>query len=64
MASAAPAAPSAVSFDGPDGHGDGNGGGHGRGGRPIRFGPFEFPANGNISGGFAWDTSNGGGIGF
>ncbi|MER7576549.1 hypothetical protein [Streptomyces sp. NPDC126514] len=61
-AAAAPAAPteptvSAVPVDGPFG---GHGGGH----RPIRFGPFEFPSNGQVSAGFAWDTNNGGGIGF
>ncbi|MGW7198885.1 hypothetical protein [Streptomyces chryseus] len=28
------------------------------GGGPLRFGPFVFPANGQVSGGFAWNTSN------
>ncbi|MGW7317202.1 hypothetical protein [Streptomyces sp. NPDC054854] len=43
---------------------DGPFGGHGHGDRPIRFGPFELPSNGNVSAGFAWNTSNGGGVGF
>ncbi|WP_320779907.1 hypothetical protein [Streptomyces sp. CRN 30] len=29
------------------------------GGEPIRFGPFSFPSDGQLSGGFAWDTSAG-----
>ncbi|MGW7050662.1 hypothetical protein [Streptomyces sp. NPDC054887] len=28
------------------------------GGGPLRFGPFVFPSNGQVSGGFAWNTSN------
>lgn len=36
-------------FDGFDGH-SGN-----RHDRPLRFGPFEFPRSGEVSGGFAWD---------
>ncbi|MEV4684716.1 hypothetical protein [Streptomyces kurssanovii] len=56
-ASAAPSSPS-IGIDGPGGHG----GGHGE--RPIMFGPFEIPRNGNVSAGFQWGTSNGGGFGF
>ncbi|MFI9200923.1 hypothetical protein [Streptomyces sp. NPDC053048] len=29
--------------------------------RPIIFGPFKFPRNGNFGGGFQWETSRGGG---
>ncbi|MGW7440146.1 hypothetical protein [Streptomyces sp. NPDC054849] len=59
---AAPAAPATASAPVAVGS-DVPGFGH-QGGRPIRFGPFEFPSNGNVSAGFAWNTSNGGGIGF
>ncbi|MFF7177233.1 hypothetical protein [Streptomyces sp. NPDC008121] len=45
---AASAAPVAAPFDGPFG------GGHGE--RPLTFGPFEIPRNGQI--GFVWGTSN------
>ncbi|WP_151774068.1 hypothetical protein [Streptomyces abyssomicinicus] len=42
--------------DGPEGH-EGQQG-QGRHDRPFRFGPFEFPESGNVSGGFAWDLEN------
>ncbi|MGA5198388.1 hypothetical protein [Streptomyces exfoliatus] len=55
VAGSAVAAPTAAkatapAADGPFGHG---------GGRPIQFGPFAIPSNGNVMAGFAWDTSNG-----
>jgi len=50
-ASAGPA--QAVSYPGPDGADSYQGGGHER---PLRFGPFEFPRAGTVSGGFAWNT--------
>ncbi|MFI8190841.1 hypothetical protein ACIF8T_18850 [Streptomyces sp. NPDC085946] len=28
--------------------------GHGGHGRPLHFGPFEFPRYGSLSGGFSW----------
>lgn len=54
---AASSAPTALAADGPFG-------GHGHGDQPIRLGPFMIPSEGRISGGFGWDTSNGGGFGF
>ncbi|MEV0638494.1 hypothetical protein AB0I77_26845 [Streptomyces sp. NPDC050619] len=50
-----------VSGPGPDGFGDDGGNGGGGGGHyehPLRFGPFEFPRSGSISGGFAWGTGH------
>ncbi|MEU6115695.1 hypothetical protein ABZ840_14365 [Streptomyces sp. NPDC047117] len=32
----------------------------GPGGRPIQMGPFTFPAQGQVNGGFGWNTSGGG----
>ncbi|MEU7133740.1 hypothetical protein [Streptomyces sp. NPDC046261] len=49
--SAAPSSSSAVSVRDPGDHD----------GRPIHFGPFDIPRNANVSGGFQWETSNGGG---
>jgi hypothetical protein len=49
-AAAAPAAPAAVTADA--GYPGGNGEGH----RPLQFGPFQFPANGMVSGNFGWNT--------
>jgi hypothetical protein len=56
-ASASVAVPSAQEMSSPgpdfDGYpGNGHGNGHDR---PLRFGPFEFPRTGSVSGGFAWD---------
>ncbi|WP_030617049.1 hypothetical protein [Streptomyces sclerotialus] len=45
---APPASSSADPYDeGPDG-------------RPIRMGPFTFPSQGQVNGGFGWNTSGGG----
>jgi hypothetical protein len=50
MAAASTQSAPAVSYPEPDGSG-----GYPRGHeRPLRFGPFEFPRSGNVSGGFAW----------
>lgn len=49
-ASAQPAATTVVN-PGPEGFGGGHGGHHDG---PLRFGPFEFPRYGSISGGFSW----------
>ncbi|MGK5545137.1 hypothetical protein ACSNOH_10450 [Streptomyces sp. URMC 127] len=51
---AAPSVTPTASFPGGDGY---------HGGRPIHFGPFEIPHNGQVSGGFGWETNNGGGGG-
>ncbi|MFJ8079044.1 hypothetical protein ACIQ6Y_00250 [Streptomyces sp. NPDC096205] len=40
-----------MAYPGPDTDGHS---GHGHD-RPLRFGPFEFPRSGTVSGGFAWD---------
>ncbi|MEV5339551.1 hypothetical protein AB0K93_13830 [Streptomyces sp. NPDC052676] len=50
---AVPGQAPAVLGPGPDDFGGGNGRGHDR---PLHFGPFEFPRNGTISGGFSWGT--------